>query len=71
MPNASENPITFDGNEVLIDKIFTDQFSAIMEVNYTNLYDYGIKLNKDDIILEYEKSDVDNITIIELENEEL
>ena len=51
------------------DKIFTDQFSAIMEVNYTSLYELGITLNKNDIILDYNLEDVESVSLTELENE--
>lgn len=70
LPNASENPITFNGQNILYDKIFTSQFTAIMEVNYTSLYDLGITLNNEDIILEYDKEHVDSVQIVELDNSE-
>lgn len=68
LPNITASQITFDGSQSLTENIFSDSFSAIMEINYSIFYDLGLNLNKEDIIFEYDKTKVSQVNINEIEN---
>ena len=64
LPSASNSLITFDGKQNFIKKIYTSNVTSIIEVNFTNLYELGKELTLDDILLEYDKTSVDSVSII-------
>ena len=68
LPNASSSPITFDGSIGLTEKIYSNDFSAVMEINFSSLYALGITLEKNDIILDYQTSKVESVELIEISN---
>ena len=63
MPNNSSNPITFAGLANLTDNIFSENFSALMEINFTDLFEIGFTLNQSDIILNYDNNSVDSVSL--------
>lgn len=69
-PNISNNPITFNGVSNLNENIFTEDFSAIMEINFTDLYQLGKTLNLSDIILDYDIEAVESVDIEQISNED-
>lgn len=54
LPTASDNPLTINGVQTFTDKIFTENFSAILEVNFSKYYALGETIDLSDIILEYQ-----------------
>ena len=70
LPIVTNSLITFDGSANLSDKIFADDYSVIMEVNFSSLHELGKVLTTSDIILEYNKSSVTsvNLNFIEANN---
>ena len=68
MPNNSSNPISFNGVENFTDNIFAENFSAVMQVNFTDLHEIGFTLSKDDIVLNYNNQEA-NVNLDAISNE--
>lgn len=68
LPTITSSLITFEGKQNLTENIFSSQFSALMEVNFTSLYELGKTLSTNDIILEYDNTQVENVSLNLLEN---
>lgn len=68
LPNNSSNPITFNGSEQLTDNIFSEDFSVVMEINFTDLYSIGFTLNTNDIILNYDETQAESVELEYLSN---
>ena len=66
LPTATSSPITFNGSVNLTDKIFADNFSAIMEVNFTGLYELGEVLTVSDITLSYNQAQVESVQLVNM-----
>lgn len=64
LPTINSNPITFNGLTNLTDKIFENNFTAVMEVNFSSLHALGETLTKEDITLSFNQAQVENVEII-------
>ncbi len=69
LPNISNSLITFDGKTSLSDNIFSNQYSAIMEVNFTSLFELNKTLSIEDILLTFDNTLVDNLTLTKISND--
>jgi len=70
LPNASSSLITFNGKQNFSDKIFTNDYidKVVVEVNFTSFHELGLTLTTDDIILQYDKSSAESVSLTQIEN---
>ena len=63
LPSLSSSLITFDGYQILSKKIYSSDFEALMEINFTKFHELGLTLSNEDIILEYAESSVEEVIL--------